>query len=97
MTSASLPSNTKKKPGIDSQAPSDRPRKNGGLPRQLKNPDRIFMPNALRDLDWFTSLHPTFFERPAYYEFCSQAFRAEKYKLFATEIPDFNVKPESGK
>jgi hypothetical protein len=38
--------------------------KNGDLPRQQKNPDRLCMRNTPRALDFFTSLHLTIFERP---------------------------------
>jgi hypothetical protein len=37
--------------------------KNGDLPRQLKNPDRLCMRNTPRALDFLASLHLTIFER----------------------------------
>jgi hypothetical protein len=43
--------------------------KNGNLLRQRKNPDRLCMPNTLRALNFFASLHLTIFERPANFEF----------------------------
>jgi hypothetical protein len=46
--------------------------KNGDLPRQRKNPDRLCMRNTPRALDFFASLHLTIFERPANFEFFSQ-------------------------
>jgi len=48
-----------------------RPSKNGNLLRQRKNPDRLCMPNTLRALDFFASLHLAIFERPANFEFFS--------------------------
>jgi len=38
--------------------------KNGDLPRQQNNPDRLCMRNTPRALDCFASLHLTIFERP---------------------------------
>jgi hypothetical protein len=43
--------------------------KNGDLPRQRKNPDRLCMLNTPRALYFFASLHLTIFERPANFEF----------------------------
>jgi hypothetical protein len=49
-----------------------RPLKNGDLPRQRKNPDRLCMRNTPRVLDFFASLHLTIFEQSANFEFFSQ-------------------------
>jgi hypothetical protein len=49
--------------------PYSRSLKNGNLLRQRKNPDRLCMPNTLRALDYFASLHFAIFERPASFEF----------------------------
>jgi hypothetical protein len=53
----------------------NRPLKNGDLPRQRKNPDRLCMRNTPRALDFFASLHLTIFERPANFEFFNSQIR----------------------